>query len=629
VEAAKGSGWIQAIHPEDLARATQDWETAVQKNIPYYSMFRMVRPDGVVRWVSARADKMVSSNGELIGYAGTISDITTRKLAEDALRESERRYKSVIGSLAEGIILMEASGKIIASNSSAQRILGISEETFLSLNIRDGFWNMIREDGSAFASDEYPVTITALTGEPQNAVVMGAKRSDETLVWLLVNTTTVSHDENGKPQTVVASFMDITEARRTDGERRALELQLMQSQKMEALGTLAGGIAHDFNNILAAILGHAELTSQHLDPDAPLHANLREILKASHRARELVQQILAFSQQKPLEKRPTVLSEVLAEALKLLRSTLPASIELRGDLKSNQDVVFAEASQIHRVLLNLGTNAAYAMRERGGVLSMRLLHADPPTGLGASHNAGEVAQYVCAEVSDTGCGMDESVRQRIFEPFYTTKNPGEGTGLGLAVVHGVMENHGGFITVESKSGAGTTFRLFFPMLEQHQILNAETKAPDTTAVPVSNGERILVVDDEEIVGAVTVQLLRVLGYAAMAVQTPFEALELWDETHGAFDAVITDLSMPGMSGLDLVVQLHERGANVPMVLASGYIGGMEVEKKAADLGIREFLAKPFTHLALGMAVRRSLDEYQHGVRQLPLKFEPLAKGVQV
>jgi two-component system, cell cycle sensor histidine kinase and response regulator CckA len=389
--------------------------------------------------------------------------------------------------------------------------------------------------------------------------------------------------------------------RRSEEERAKLETKLRQAQKMEAMGRLAGGIAHDFNNILTAILGHAEIASLQLE-DHPAKTNLEQVTKASERARDLVQQILAFSRQRPAEKKVMMLENVVTEATKLLRATIPAAVTISVSAAHGGVTILADPSQIHQILVNLGTNAAHAMKDRGGRLEVALDTCEVGADLVRQFPQLRAGPHACLSVSDSGCGMDAATLERLFEPFFTTKEPGEGTGLGLAVVHGIVQSHDGAISVESRPGAGTTFRIFFPVVA---AAAAQAKQPAAPPMPRGKGELVLFVDDEASVLALAEAMLKNLGYTTKGCAHPEQALEVFREHCHEISLVVTDLSMPGMSGLDFAREVLKIHPSTKVILTSGYTGDLDQEQ-CGRLGFRALLSKPFPLRVLAETVAGAL-----------------------
>ena len=395
---------------------------------------------------------------------------------------------------------------------------------------------------------------------------------------------------------------EIAEHKRAEEEEDKLKAQIQRAQRMEAIGTLAGGIAHDFNNILTAIIGYTELLRYDLPEDSKAQANLEAIYEAGIRAKDLVHQILTFSRQSEEERKPLRISAVIKEALKLLRASLPSTIEIRQNLESESDTVLANPTQIHQVLLNLCTNSAQAMREKGGVLEVSLEDADLDSEAAASHPDVKPGGYVKLTVRDTGSGIAPEIVERIFDPYFSTREPEQGTGMGLAVVHGIVESTGGSIVVESKLGKGTAIHVFFPRIRGKPTPEARVLNPFP-----SGNERILFVDDEKALVDIGVQLLEHLGYRVVARTSSIEALEVFRNQPEKFDLVVSDQTMPNMTGEMLAKELIRIRPDIPVVLCTGY-SEMISEEKAAALGIKKLVMKPILMREISQTVRQILDQ---------------------
>jgi len=391
-------------------------------------------------------------------------------------------------------------------------------------------------------------------------------------------------------------------------KEQKLEQQFRQAQKMEAIGTLAGGIAHDFNNILAAMCGYTELAKLKLADNPAVRDYLEAVMHAGQRATALVRQILTFSrQQEQAERKSVNIGAVVEETLKLLRSTIPSTIEFIFTHDPDVAPVLADSSQIHQIMMNLGTNAWHAMRDQPGRLEVNLVNFVVDKNMAEMHPRLRLGPYVRLSISDTGCGMDQATQERIFEPFFTTKPLGEGTGLGLSVVHGIMESSDGLITVYSTPGAGTVFHLYFPAYREAAAL---APAADGEA-PRGEGRRILYVDDELPLAVLGQKTLEQLGYQVVISTKVAEALEWVRAEPGRFDLVITDQTMPGMTGTDFAAQLLKIRADLPIILTTGYSPYLTVARVQA-LGMRDLLLKPHTLHTLGHAVHRALQEKKSG-----------------
>ncbi len=384
-------------------------------------------------------------------------------------------------------------------------------------------------------------------------------------------------------------------------EKAKVEFQLRQAQKMEAIGTLAGGIAHDFNNILAAIFGYTDLARIDLDNKANLKRNLEEISNAGLRARDLVQHILTFSRHADIERGPMDIVPLIKETLKFLRASMPTTVEIRQDLTADKSVIVADPTQIHQVLTNLCTNAAYAMKEKGGVLDVCLEETTLTGEVLSGHRELKPGQYLRLTVSDTGYGIPEEILARVFDPFFTTKERGEGTGMGLSVVHGIVTDMGGAISVYSEPGIGTTFHLFLPIYNQ--------ECPDTSAsVPVArkgSGTILFVDDDEKVVNAGH-GILEKLGYRVISTTSSEEALKMFTERPGYFDLVLTDMTMPRLTGIDLSREILAARPDIPVVLCTGYSAGITWEK-VREIGIRNLVMKPMIASELAEVIYSTLN----------------------
>ena len=396
---------------------------------------------------------------------------------------------------------------------------------------------------------------------------------------------------------------ELKERKKLEKERMEVSKQLRQSQKMEAIGTLAGGIAHDFNNILSAIMGFSELSLMAAGDEPRLKSRLEKILHASGRAKDLVRQILAFSHQTEYEKKPIKLISIITEVLSLLRALLPSFIEIETNLKSDAHVL-ADQTQLHQVIMNLCTNAWHSMKEKGGTLSIELkeieIKPDAPVIVGSCQLMS--GRYLVLTIKDTGCGIRPDVIEKIFDPYFTTKDKDKGTGLGLSVVHGIIANCNGHIAVNSQVGKGSEFKLYFPSfyaLNKPEIIQE--------SIPLGNGERILFVDDESLLTELAEQILNQLGYQVVTCNDSIKAYTLFSDAQENFDLVISDMIMPKMTGKTLAEKMIERNPNIPVILCSGYSDDIDPET-IRESGITQYLMKPIGMLDLARAVKNALKK---------------------
>jgi len=369
---------------------------------------------------------------------------------------------------------------------------------------------------------------------------------------------------------------------------------------MEAIGTLAGGIAHDFNNILSAVLGFTEISLNSVDQGSKLHNNLHQVLIAARRAKNLVRQILTFSHQAKEERKPIQVKETVEETLELIRASLPATIEIYQDLQSDA-YILADSTQLHQVIMNLCSNAGYAMKEKGGVLSVGMLDKELPLEVTSVHPDLSSGPHVLITVKDTGHGMTAEIMERIYDPFFTTKGKGMGTGMGLSVVHGIIKSYHGTITVDSKPGQGSEFQLLIPAFEEPVIPEISREE-----IPTGGRERILFVDDDPAQTEITTEMLEHLGYEVVTANDGARALELFSDQVSTFDLVITDISMPTMSGKVLAQEILRIRRDMPIILCTGYSEDISPREVSA-LGISDYLMKPMGMHDLAKSIRRVLD----------------------
>ncbi len=531
----------------------------------------------------------------------TAHDITTRREAQRALQITERMFHDFFARSPIGIALYDQHQKLRDVNQSCLGMFGFSERThFAKVNLFD----------RAEVTDEDRKTLLK-GGTVRNEAVVDFEearqqsrfqsgRSGKCHFDIIM--TNLGLDQSFNPKGYLVQVQDITERRKAEEALRQSEQLLRQAQKMEAIGTLAGGIAHDFNNLLTPIIGYTEMALLGVAAADPIRSQLEEVLKASNRARDLVKQILTFSRQSHEELKPMRITPIVNEVLSLLKVRLPPTIELRADLQSGRDIVRADPTQMHSVLMNLCTNAHHAMRETGGVLEVRTREVRID-----SRSRGALARlkhgpYVDLSVHDTGHGMDRQTIDRIFEPFFTTKRSGEGTGMGLAVVHGIVINMQGTITVESEQGKGSVFHIYLPLQEQA----AEQKAVEASPLPRGT-ENVLVVDDEPDIITMVNQMLTQLGYQPTLCDRASDALEVFREDPEHFQLLLTDQIMPGLTGLELTRELRRIRPDLPVILCTGYSKTVS-EEDIADAGVREMLMKPIVLRQLAEAIRKSIDE---------------------
>ncbi|MGA7145609.1 MAG: PAS domain S-box protein [Desulfobacterales bacterium] len=571
---------VQEVYIEELLKdqdENADLNRSVTIEIEYF------RKDGSVVWMENIVQGIRDFRGAIVGMHGVSRDITERKSAEEALRESESKFRNLFDVSPQAISLSELkTGKLVDINHKFCELTKFSKEEILGLNTTEvGFYN-------AAERSRFLKTLQA-SGEVKG-FEMAFKAKDNSVLHAnifarIIRIAGVSY--------ILCVFHDCTEEKR-------LEAQLRQAHKMESIGTLAGGIAHDFNNILGIIIGNSELALDDIPEANPARLNLEEIRVAGSRAKDVVSQLLSFARKTNLEKKPLNIAPIIRESLKLLRSSIPKSIEIRQHITEDVDTVLADRTQINQILINLCTNADHAMPD-GGILDICLKNAELDENMTARYPNLDPGRYVHLMVKDTGRGIPSQEIDRIYDPYFTTKEVGKGAGMGLAVVHGIVMKHNGAIFVESELEKGTTFNLFFPGIEIEPV----SELPIDEELP-GGKERILFIDDEEAIVLVARNRLERLGYQVETKTDPVEALELLSEKPDRFDLVITDMTMPRMTGDLLVKEILKIRADMPTILCTGFSEKID-EEKAKGIGIRQYIEKPVNRSDLAKMIRKVLQ----------------------
>ena len=528
-------------------------------------------------------------------------DISDRRKAEGALRASEDRFRELFNNMGSGVAVYTPSPDgqkffFKEINPAGLRIGDKRREEVVGRDVEEVY------PGVADLGLLEVLKRVWRTGAPEHLPVR--LYHDECIAHWVENY--ICRLPSGE---VVAIYEDVTESKKAEEERTKLEAQLLQSQKLEAIGTLAGGIAHDFNNILMAIMGFAELAREDLPPGSPAAASVDQVLMASERAKKLVRQILSFSRREEPNKIPLEVASLAQEVFTLLRASIPTTVEMRLEEPLARDQVLADPVQIQQVLMNLCANAAQALERKGGVLGVGLKRVELDTETAHAYALLEPGSYLCISVSDTGEGMIREVQNRIFEPFFTTKPAGRGTGMGLAVAHGIAVSHRGMITVYSEPGKGSKFNVYLPVYSGADQWAQEPAAASREAR--GQGERIFFVDDEEALATLGQRMLAGLGYRVRSFESPASALEAFLAQPEACDLLITDYTMPKMTGVELAAEFLKVRPELPAIVCTGFNNQLR-EDRARRQGIRLVLYKPFTRANLGAAVRGVLDNAGQG-----------------
>jgi len=588
-----GQRFSRYIHAED-----NDVYYLLRKQLfescePQSCDLRMVQSGGTVFWAHLSSTLAQDESGALVSRI-LLSDITERKQAEEALRESELNFKTLADS---GQALIWTAGTDKRCNYFNRVWLEFTGHTVEQEN-GDGWLEGVHIDDRQHCHEIY---VGAFDRREKFSMVYRLRRSDGEYRWLL-DEGCPRYDSKGTFIGYIGHCLDITKLKRADEETKTLHAQLLQAHKMEAIGTLAGGIAHDFNNILGAILGYTEIVSDIFPPDSIATEYLDKIMKASYRAANLVKQILAFSRQANIERVPLKPGSIVEEAIKLLRPSLPSTITITLSIAAGNKLIFADPTQVHQILMNLGTNASHAMEQTGGTLGIILEDRELSQENLQYQPEVQPGKFVLFSVSDTGTGIEPEILDKIFDPYFTTKEVGKGTGMGLSIVHGIVTSCGGFVTCESEIGKGTVFNIFFPAIEERAV--SEIKPMNVTP---SGTERILFIDDEVMLAELGKTMLERLGYDVTIRTSSLEALAIFQKQPERFDAVITDQTMSDLTGMDLARQILQIRPDIPIILCTGY-STLISEEQAKVQGVKGFAMKPLSKNEIATLLRKVLDE---------------------
>jgi len=625
-----GLNWLPLVHPDDADAYIGVFKTAVEGKKPFYAQARLRSSSGSWRWVESFGAPWFSPEGEFLGYVGNSIDITERIQAEEdlnryrrhledlvrertskleassaklkgeiaerkriekAIRSSEEQYRMLVENANEGIIIAQ-NGRFQFVNPKFAEMLGYSQEELISRP----FVDFIHPDDRQMVTERHRRRMGG-ESEPILYPFRVLSRKGETR-WIEINAVKISW--KGKPATL--NFLtDITERVRMEEDKKSMEAQFAQTQKIEALGTFAGGIAHDLNNILYPIIINIEMLLSDSEKGSDQHEALSQILSAAYRQRDLVKQILAFSRKSEGKLSPVRIVPLLNETLSLLRASLPSTIQVQSHIDEGSYTVLGDPTQIQQIIMNLFRNAADSLEAHKGVIEVNLTNAriEPVR----AHQDLKPGEYLKLTIQDSGRGITADIMDRIFEPFFTTKEVGKGLGMGLPVAHGIAKKLGGVIAVESVPGKGSIFTVFLPVLAEQP---GELGPADDQRLACGEASPILLVDDEKIILSSMQRALERSGYAVVSVQSGREALDIFAENPQRFCLVITDLSMPGVDGRELVKRLIDIRPDIPVILSTGY-GDSITEQEAKSLGIREMLMKPPNTHELKAAIHRVLQ----------------------
>jgi PAS domain S-box-containing protein len=587
--------FIDAVHLDDRH---QMFSTLKLQKIgqPYDHEYRIIRPDGEVRWVWDHGYPVHNGNGLLTCYVGVAQDITERKLAEKALKESEEKMRSLTEMAADAIMMIDADGVIEYWNPAAERIFGYPAEEVIGKSL--DFLFVPESIHYTFLMGFARYGATGCGTELAKTLEMEAVQKDGSEIPVEVSFSVMFLKEK---RHAIGIIRDISERKQAEEERKKLEQQLRQAQKMEAIGQLTGGIAHDFNNILTAIVGFGNLLKMKLQDDDPLHFNIDHILAASERAANLTKSLLAFSRKQIMTPKVMDMNDVIRNVERFLRRVISEHVELQIKIAKESLIISADSMQIEQVMMNLATNAQDAMPQ-GGTMAIETSSAEIDDHFINRYGYGKTGTYAMISFSDTGIGMDRSTTMRIFEPFFTTKEVGKGTGLGLSVVYGIVKQHNGFVICDSKPGSGTKFRIYLPIIGE-----AAEKDNSTSDMPLPRGtETILLVEDDEQSRIPSKLFLENFGYTVIEASNGEEAISLFTAHKDKISLLLTDVVMPRMNGFEAYKQIQQIKPGVNVIFISGYTSDNLQQEEIAEKGIKIF-TKPALNKELLVNIRNLLD----------------------
>ena len=585
---------LKLVKPEDQPRALDNISRTIRGEDAGLSEYTMVRKNGTT-FPGLIRSAAILREGEPSGLRGFIIDITGRKQSESALLESEEKHRALVTQSPDGIFVVDLQGCFISVNRAICEALGYGEDELLSLKI----WDIVPEK---YLDQHLERLKGMLDGCTQNDLaeyeIIGKNGEIH-----FTEIRSSLYRQGGEVIGFQGIARDVTERKRLAEDKQRLEKLLRQAQKMEAIGTLAGGVAHDFNNLLQAIQGYTQMMALSLDQDHPGQANLTAVNNAVSRAAELIAQLLTFSRKVESRLRPLDLNREVRAVEQMLRRTIPKMIDIHLNLADDACTINADPVQIEQVLMNLGLNAKDAMPD-GGVITIETRNVDLDGEYCRTHPEVPSGLYVLLAVRDTGRGIPRDVLEHIFEPFYTTKKGGQGTGLGLPMVYGIVKNHQGYVYCYSEPDQGTVFRIYLPAVDRLPL--TET-APKAVVLPRGEQETILVVDDEQSVREITSKVLEKFGYQVLAVPDGESAIELYQQEKERIDLIILDLGMPGMGGYKCFGKLREINPGAKVIIASGYAFNV-VAKEVLESGAADFIGKPYQVEKLLTKIGRVLNK---------------------
>jgi PAS domain S-box-containing protein len=595
-----GKSHIELFKNSDLARKTSEvTKRVIESGETEEFISELTNHKGEKKWIHSVITPYEGDDFGELAVLGVSADITNLKKAEQSIQKSEEQFRTLVTNL-PGIAfrcLNDVNWTMLYFSEKASEITGYKNTDFIKNKVRS-YSSIIHPEDREKVRKKVEKSIETSTIYSIEYRILCA---DGSIKWVMEKGQGIT-DKKGKLHYIDGVIMDITQNKKSEKERAKLEEKLRRTQKLETIGTLAGGIAHDFNNILTPIMGYSDMALAKMQPYNPIYDDLQHILKASIRAKELVKQILVFSRQLETEHKPLKLHLIVNEALKLLRPSIPSTIKINLNLDKDASFIDADPAQIHQIIINLCTNSFHAMEGSGGELTIDLTEVEIDRQTANVYENLEEKKYVKLSIKDTGHGMDKMLVERIFEPFFTTKSVEKGTGMGLSVVHGIVRDHNGEITVYSEPGKGTVFHIYFPAVENIEKEEIEEKEE----ISVGN-ENILIVDDEEAITKMSKKMLSYIGYKVDVVNNSKVALKMLLDNPSKYHLLITDLTMPELTGIDLAKNLYDNGVKLPIIIMTGYGDQISVEEQN-KYNIKKIISKPLIYNDFAKEIRNIFNE---------------------
>ena len=587
---------LSRVHPEDRESVEKTYWQSVEERADSSHVHRILTPDGAIKYVHERWKTYYAGDGTPLRTVGTIQDVTELKRTEEKLQKIQERFLKLVDRLHDIVWTARMDGSNLEINNATKDIYGVPKEEFQT---NPQIWlELVHPDDRAIAEE----SVKKLMAEGYSEVEYRILRPDGEIRWLR-DRKSILFDDKGDPVEMGGIASDISEIKKKEEEKIQIERQLIQAQKMEAVGQLAGGIAHDFNNMLSIILGRAQLAMMKVKKDDPSYRAFAEIYKAGKRAAEMPRKLLAFARKDTVAPRVINLNKIITQMLKMVKQLIGEDIEVIWNPGENLWNVKIDPSQVDQILVNLAVNARDAIGGVGTItIDTKNVKIKQNTSSGYPDNIAQ-GEYVMITFTDTGSGMDRETLRKIFDPFFTTKDVGKGTGLGLSTVYGIIKQNGGYITVDSTPSVGTTFRIFIPRYkgEEQETINGEQET-----LPRGHGETILIVEDDPQVLENTSIMLENLGYKVLSAGNPNEALRIFRERHAQIDLLFTDIIMPDMNGLQLSKEVEKINPNVSVVFMSGYTADILDERGFLQEGLH-FIEKPLTISKLATTINDALS----------------------